>query len=131
MSSPEVLAAVIGGLCTLLAAAIGVRRGISRNRRPAKARGRLRLACPHVEVYLTPDGDLAFRALPITPFGSVQYFCGFCGGEFHQPGVVRIRDDWLAAFKADPHKTFDDYREAWDSACKARKKYERLGGERR
>lgn len=129
MSSPEVLAAVIGGLCTLLAAVIGVRRGISRNRRPAKARGRLRFACPHVEVDLTSDGDLAVRALPITPFGAVRYFCGFCGGEFHQADVVRIRDDWLAAFKADPHEAFDDYREAWDSAGKARKKYELLGGE--
>ena len=129
MSSPEVLAAVIGGLCVLLAAAIGARRGISRNRRAAKTRGRLRLACPHVEVDLTSDGDLAVRALPISPFGSMRYVCGFCGGEFHEPDVVRIQDGWLAAFKADPHKASDDYRKAWDSAGKARKKYELLGGE--
>lgn len=125
----EVLAAVIGGLFVLLAAVIRVRRASSGNRRAAKARGRLRLACPHVEVDLTSDGDLAVRALPISPFGSMRYVCGFCGGQFHEPDVVRIQDGWLSAFKADPHKASDAYRKAWDSAGKARKKYELLGGE--
>ncbi|MCY4101687.1 MAG: hypothetical protein OXG55_00240 [bacterium] len=74
-------------------------------------------------------GDLAVGALPISPFGSMRYVCGFCGGQFHEPDVVRIQDGWLSAFKADPHKASDAYRKAWDSSGKARKKYELLGGE--
>ena len=128
MSNPQIIAAVIGGVCVLLAAAIGTRKGVSRDRRLAKARGRLRLACPHIEIETTPSGDLAVRALPVTPMGSLKFFCGFCGGAFHQADVVRMRDDWIGRFEADPHKTFEAYRKQWNSAHKARRKFELLGG---
>lgn len=129
MSSPAVLAAVIGGLFTLVAAVIGARRGVSRNRRAARARGRLRLACPHVEISRTPDGGLAIRALPISPPGSLHYLCRFCGGVFHQADVPRIQNDWLEALNADFQKASRDYQKAWKAARKARNKYELLGGE--
>ena len=128
MSDPQIVAAVIGGVFVLVAAAIGTRKGISRDRRRAKARGRLRLDCPHIEIEMTPDGDLAVRPLPVTPMGSLQYFCGYCGGAFHQADVVRMRNGWIGAFETNPHKTFDDYRQQWDSAHKARRKFELLGG---
>ena len=112
----------------VLAAAIGARRGTSRDRRLSKARGRLRLTCPHIEIDMTPDRDLAVRPLPVTPVGSMKYFCGFCGGTFHQSDVVRMRDDWIRRFEAGPLKTLDAYRIQQDSADKARRKFELLGG---
>lgn len=62
MPSPEVLGVVIAGRCAILAAVIDVRRRTSDNRRAAKARGRLRLACSHVEVDFAPDGGRASRS---------------------------------------------------------------------
>ena len=129
ISDPAVIGAVIVGSSTLLAAWLGLRsRSVARDRRIDKARGRLRLTCPHVEVACTADGDLAVRALPMTPFGSLFYFCGHCGGAFHGETVEQIRDDWLRAIAADPTKALADYQKGWKSAARARKRLERLGG---
>ena len=117
------------GSCTLVAAWLGLRtRSVARDSRINRARGRLRLACPHVDVAWTAGGELVVRALPITPFGSLLYFCGHCGGAFHSETVEQIRDDWMRAISANPTKAFADYKKGWKSAARSRKRLERLGG---
>ena len=129
MSRPELLAAMIAGLCALLAAAIGAQGALSRTGRAAKVSGRLRLACPHGEINLTPDGDLAARPLPNSPIGPMLYISGLCGGVIHELDAARTQDDWPAAFMAGPQKASDAYWKARNAAGGAPKEYEPLRGE--
>lgn len=131
LNNPLVIAAIISGGSAVLAAVVAASKGESllrelRRQRIARRRGKVRVACPHIEIEILSD-RVGVRALPISPPGTLMYYCGVCGGMFHHEDVARLQNSWLDNFSRDHTRTMKEYNSQWSRTNRLRRKLDLLG----